>query len=716
MMIPFRFRRFVGLSAISGLAGFAMHAADRDWPAYLGDAGSRHYSALKQIRPGNVHRLQVAWIYHSGDVRPDNLSQIQCNPLVIDGVLYGTTPRLKLVALDAASGRERWRFDPSAGRTNVNTVGVNRGVVYWSEGADRRILFTADHFLHAVNAADGKPILTFGDGGRVDIKDGLGRDVSKLSVQSTTPGAVYRNLLFLPLRVGEGPAPAAPGHVRAYDVRTGRIVWTFHTIPYPGEFGYETWPPDAWTYVGAANCWAGMSVDPQRGLVFVPTGSAAFDFWGGNRIGQGLFADCLLALDANTGRRVWHYQFVHHDLWDRDLPAPPTLLTVRHGGRRVDAVAQVTKSGQVFLFNRETGEPLFPIHEWLVPPSDLQGESAWPTQPRPLKPEPFARQVFTYDLITDVSTESRRAVLDRFVRLRPHVPFLPPSREGTIVFPGFDGGAEWGGAAADPEGILYVNANEMPWVLNMVPTEAEDPNLPANGPHLFTRVCVACHGLERRGNPSQNVPSLVNIGKKLKREDILGLLDTGRGMMPSFAFLSARQKAALADTLLGTISAGGQRGAPEEPGGEDVLGRIPYTITGYNRWLDTNGYPAVKPPWGTLNAIDLNTGEYRWRVPLGELPELTARGVPITGTENYGGPVVTAGGLVFIAATKDEKIRAFDRRTGRVLWQAALPAGGYATPTTYLAGGRQYVVIACGGGKMGTRSGDSYVAFALPAD
>ena len=715
-MSTFGRRAGVGLAALLGLVGFAARAADRDWPVYLGDPGSTHYSTLKQIHARNVHRLQVAWTYRSGDARRNNLSQIQCNPLIIDTVLYGTTPGLKLVALDATNGRERWRFDPFAGRTDLSTLGVNRGVVYWHDGNDRRLLFTADHYLYAINAADGKPVPGFGSNGRVDLKEGLGRDVNKLAVLSNTPGALYQNLLFMPLRLGEGPAPAAPGHIRAYDVRTGNIVWTFHTIPWPGEPGHETWPPDAWTHVGGANCWAGMSVDPARGLLFVPTGSAAFDMWGGDRIGQNLFANCLLALDAKTGRHIWHYQFVRHDLWDRDLPAPPTLITVRRSGRSVDAVAQVTKSGHVFVFNRETGEPLFPIREHLVPASQLQGESAWPTQPWPDKPEPFARQVFTYDLITQISPESRRAALDRFVRLRPHVPFLPPSVEGTIIFPGFDGGAEWGGAAADPDGILYVNANEMPWVLTMVPTEAEIPGLPASGQQLFTRICVACHGIDRRGNAAQNIPSLVGVEKKLKREDILSLLETGRGVMPSVAFLSARQKAALADLLLGTVSEEARRGGEEEASGEDVLGRIPYTHTGYNRWLDTNGYPVVKPPWGTLNAIDLNTGEYRWRVPLGEFPELSARGVPVTGTENYGGPVVTAGGLVFIAASKDEMIRAFDRRTGRVRWQAKLPAGGYATPATYLAEGRQYVVIACGGGKMGTPSGDSYVAFALPGD
>jgi len=571
-----------------------------------------------------------------------------------------------------------------------------------------------DHFLYAIDAANGRPVAGFGREGRLDIKDGLGRDVSKLFVSSTTPGAVFQNLLFLPLRVGEGPAPAAPGHLRAYDLRTGQIVWTFHTIPYPGEPGYETWPPDAWTYVGGVNCWAGMAVDERRGLVFVPTGSAAFDFWGGNRIGQDLYANCLLALDARTGRRVWHYQFVHHDLWDRDLPAPPDLVTVVHDGHRVDAVAQTTKSGHVFVFNRETGEPLFPIEERPVPSSDLEGEAAWPTQPVPLKPLPFARQLFTYDEITDLSPASRRAALERFSKLRAHLPFAPPCTQGTIIFPGFDGGGEWGGAAVDPDGVLYVNANEMPWVLTMVPTQSDPHTPPASGQQLFAQICAACHGPDRRGNAAQNVPSLLGVAQKLKREDILRLLGTGKGVMPSFGFLSERQKELLADTVLGVQSADEDSSRAGAPAGDDVLGGVPYSFTGYNRWLDTNGYPVVKPPWGTLNAIDLNTGDFRWRVPLGEVPALTAQGIPPTGLENYGGPIVTAGGLVFIAAAKDEMLRAFDRRNGKLLWQASLPAGGYATPATYLANGRQYVVIACGGGKMGTKSGDAYMAFALP--
>lgn len=711
LVVPLAFSAAVSACAASWGAG-------RDWPIYHADAAGTQHSPLTQIHRENVSRLEVAWTYRAGDARTNNLSQIQCNPLVIDGVLYATSPRLKLFALEAATGRELWRFDPFANADHADASGVNRGLVFWQDGPDRRILFTASHYLHAVDARTGRPIESFGQQGRVDIKEGLGRDVSRLSVVSTTPGAVFEDLLFLPMRVGEGPGPAAPGHIRAYDIRTGRQVWRFHTIPHPGEDGYDTWPPDAWEHIGGANCWAGMSVDLGRGIVFVPTGSAAFDFWGGNRIGQNLFANCLLALDARTGRRLWHFQFVRHDLWDRDLPAPPDLLTIHRDGQRIDAVAQVTKSGHVFLFHRETGAPLFPIEERPVPPSDLQGESAWPTQPFPVLPAPFARQLFTHADITDISPEAHREVLDRFVKLRPHTPFMPPSREGTIIFPGFDGGAEWGGAAVDPTGVLYVNANEMPWILTMVELKREAHGLPASGQALFAQVCAPCHGLNREGNTAQNIPSLVGVEQRLKTEDVLTLIEHGKGVMPSFAFLSDAQKRALADLVLAREAQPDPRNQPDRASTElsgDALGGVPYTMTGYNRWLDTNGYPAVKPPWGTLNAIDLNTGEYKWRVPLGELPALTARGIPPTGTENYGGPIVTDGGLVFIAATKDEQIRAFDRETGALLWQASLPAGGYATPATYEAEGRQFVVIACGGGKMGTPSGDAYVAFALPA-
>lgn len=752
---PLSFPFTLALSVFAAISAvwISLQAIGNDWPAYLGDRASSQYSALDTITSENVGSLQMAWTYRSGDARTDNRSQIQCNPLVIDGVLYGITPGLRLFALNAATGTQLWTFDPWPNGEG-SSQGVSRGLVFWKATAinpqpsnasatvapeaqnqpANRILWAAGSHLYAIDPATGKPMDSFGDQGRIDLRKDLGRESSGLFLQTSTPGVLFENLLILGMRLGEGPAPAAPGPIRAYDVLTGQLAWRFNTIPMPGEFGHETWPPDAHTHIGGANVWTGFALDEQRGLVFCPTGAAAFDFWGGNRIGENLFANCLIALDARTGRRVWHYQFVRHDLWDRDLPAPPNLLTVQREGRHIDAVAQVTKSGHIFVFNRETGEPLFPIQEVPVPPSDLQGEVAWPTQPLPLKPEPFSRQVFSYSEISDVSPASHRAILDQFSRLRPHTPFVPPSTEGTIVFPGFDGGAEWGGAAVDPSGVLYVNANEMPWILTMVPTKADPDGSSSSGRALYTQICAACHGMDRLGNPAQNVPALVQLADRLQKADVLTLLQTGRGVMPSFAFLNEAQMEAIIEDMWSpqpTADPGvevqiearvevadqpkeSSTSAAAKKHGAGALGTIPYSHTGYNRWLDPDGYPAVKPPWGTLNAIDLNTGEYRWRVTLGEFSELTARGIPPTGTENYGGPVVTAGNVLFIAASKDEHIRAFDTRDGRELWKARLPAGGYATPAVYSVGGRQFVVIACGGGKMGTPSGDAYVAFALP--
>lgn len=694
------------------ISSLSVFPANRDWPTYLGDKASSHYSELKQINRRNVSNLEVAWIYRSGDARPDNRSQIQCNPLVISGVMYATTPQLKLVAVNATTGKELWRFDPFVGQADKAALGVNRGVVHWSAGKEGRILFTAGYYLHAVNTKDGKLIEEFGDKGKVDIREGLGRDPKTLFVLANTPGVIFQDLLVLGTRVSEGPGPAAPGHIRAYNVKSGKLEWVFRTIPQPGEFGYETWPPDAWKFSGGANTWTGMAVDEKRGLVFCPTGSAAFDFWGGDRIGANLFANCLLALDARTGKRIWHYQFVHHDIWDRDLPAPPNLVTVRHKGKRVDAVAQVTKSGHVFVFNRENGEPLFPIEEKPVPPSTLQGESAWPTQPIPTKPAPFSRQLFSEDLVTDISPKARESVLEKFHKAKKHEVFLPPSTEGSIIFPGFDGGAEWGGAGVDPKrGILYVNGNEMPWILTMVETKPKGGETLASGKQIYNSICAACHGVNREGDPARAFPTLINVQQKLKKPDILQLLATGKGTMPGFAFLNEKQRDAVTDFLLGHEVLA----ESSDTGQLDLKSLIdtPYTHTGYNRFLDHEGNPAVKPPWGTLNAIDLNTGEYLWSRTLGELPQLSARGIPPTGTENYGGPIITAGGLIIIAATKDEMIRAFDQKNGELLWQANLPAGGYATPATYDVDGTQYVVIACGGGKMGTKSGDAYMAFKL---
>ena len=686
---------------------------DQDWRVTGGEPGQSRYSPLAQIDRSNVKSLCVAWEYHAGDTSPQNRSEIQATPIVVHGVLYATSPSLVAFALRADDGAVIWRFDPfAAGQPRESHV--NRGVVYWEQGDERRVLYVVGRRLYALDAVSGRPVQSFGNGGWVDLGQGLGRDVSRTQLVGTSPGVIYQDLIIQGTRVSEGEG-AAPGHVRAYDVRTGQIRWTFHTVPQSGELGADTWADSSAARTGGANSWAGMSVDVQRGIVFVPTGSASPDFYGGERLGQNLFANTLLALDARTGRRVWHFQTVHHDIWDRDLPAVPNLVSVMRDGRRVDAVAQITKSGFVFLFDRATGAPLFPIEERPVPPSDLEGERAWPTQPIPLKPAPFARQQMTEADVTDLTPSAHATALARFGTLRHGGLFTPPSREGTIVLPGFDGGGEWGGAAVDRESsVLYVNASDIPWIAAMRMRETRAANAPPqSGESVYAANCASCHRADRRGDGGRT-PSLVGVSERRSIGEIHQIIQRGRGFMPAFPNLTEQQRDAVVAYITG-------RAAPAptaEPASSRVDPNAPtpsrFQFLGYERWRDSSGYPAIKPPWGTLSAIDLNTGEYRWRITLGEHPELAARGMPPTGTEQYGGPIVTAGGLVFIAATQDAKFRAFDKGTGALLWEYQLPAAGYATPMTYRVGGKQYVVIAAGGGKLGTRSGDSYLAFALP--
>lgn len=676
-----------------------------DWAVTGGDPGNTRYSALAQIDRENVGRLQVAWTYHTGDAPAGGHSEIQATPVVVDGVLYATTPALAVIALRADSGTLLWRFDPFANR--VRASHVNRGVVYWAAGSERRIFFTAGRRLYSLDARTGHPVAAFGDSGSVDLAGGLGRDIGDAYLVATSPGVVYEDLLIQGSRVGEEEG-SAPGDVRAYDVHTGKIRWTFHTIPRPGELGYDSWPPDAWKTAGGANSWPGMTVDVKRGVVYVPTGSATPDFYGGDRIGANLFANTLLALDAKTGRRIWHYQTVHHDLWDRDLPAAPNLVSLTRDGRRVDAVAQITKSGFVFVFDRESGKPLFPIVERPTPPSDLDGERAWPTQPIPLTPAPFARQVMSDSDLAALSPSALASARARLHRLRAGPLFTPPSREGSVVLPGFDGGGEWGGAAVDTTtGVLYVNASDVPWIAAMreVAPSAATHGSHRAGPAVYSAACASCHGADRRGR--DRAPSLVAIGTRLSARQVYDVLNNGRGFMPSFARLSAAEKQAVTEYILG------RHVGDAPPAAQRVTAKAPYEFVGYERWRDSGGFPAIKPPWGTLSAIDLNTAAYRWRIPLGQHPSLRASGA-VSGTEQYGGPIVTAGGLVFIAATQDAKFRAFDKTTGKLLWETTLPAAGYATPSTYAVGGKQYVVIAAGGGKLGTKSGDAYVAFALP--
>ncbi|MCC6231710.1 MAG: PQQ-binding-like beta-propeller repeat protein [Verrucomicrobiales bacterium] len=683
-----------------------------DWVAYHGDAAGSHFSPLRQIHRRNVSRLKPVWVFRCEDARDRPATTIECNPLILEGVAYLTTPGLKVMALDAGTGQPRWTFDPWSGRGGA---GVNRGLATWVGDGQRRLFYAAGSRLYALSATDGQPVAGFGRGGWIDLRDGLDQDAFYLSVNAPTPGVVWQDLLIMGSSVPDSLPPTAPGHVRAFDVRTGARRWIFHTIPHPGEPGYETWSAEAWRHNGGANAWGGVTLDAARGLVFLGTGSANYDHYGGDRPGLNLYANCALALDARTGGLRWHRQIVHHDLWDYDLPCPPVPLTVRRGGRRVPAVAQITKTGHVFVFHRETGEPLFPVEERAVPASDIPGEQAWPTQPFPVRPPPFARQGFSEADVTDLNPAARAAVLERLRGMRSEGLYTPPSRRPTVVMPQFNGGGEWGGPAVDPErGWLYVNASNEPEWIQMVPARlAEGVTRHELGGHLFRVVCASCHGAGRADLPAlPALQSLRDLPQRMTREAVLDLLGTGRGQMPSFATLSRLERESLVAFLFGDTGGEALRSDQVEMGWAN---RIPWVANGHPELRDPEGYPASRRPWGTLSAYDLNRGDLAWQVPLGTYPELERRGLPPTGTFNIGGPLVTAGGLVFLGATMDERFRAFEARTGRVLWEYQLDAGAYATPATFVVNGRQHVLVAAGGGgKPGTRAGNGWWCFALP--
>jgi quinoprotein glucose dehydrogenase len=680
------------IASIAGALSIAFAAAtgsDTDWPAN-GGAGNARYSTLAQITSANVGELQTAWTYDSHDAFKG--SEMQSNPIVVDGVLYATTPTMKVVALDAATGRERWTFDPSGGSA-ARTRFRHRGVTVHG----RRVFVTYRNYLYALDTQTGRPITSFGNDGRIDLREGLGMPAERASVSASSPAAIFEDLLIIGGSVPE-TLPGTPGHIRAFDVNNGKLRWIFHTIPQPGEFGYDTWPREAYKVIGGANAWAGVTVDPKSAMVFAATGSASFDFYGVNRHGDNLFANCVLALDARTGRRVWHFQGVRHDVWDWDFPAAPTLVTVRRNGRSVDAVAQITKQGYVYVLDRRTGTSLFPIGRRRVPPSPIEGEQLAETQPYPLKPPPFARQGLTEAMLTRRTPEAHAAVLERFRQFGTGM-FAPPTERGIIVFPGFDGGAEWGGAAFDPDAaLLYVNSNEMPWIVRLIPN---------NDTSLYKVNCASCHREDRKGSPA--APSLIGIGDRHSRDEIATTIREGTGRMPAFPDMGARNISDLVEFLITGRDQGTDPKVTSDPSW------LKYRIDGETLFRDPDGYPPITPPWGTLNAIDLNAGTVKWQIPLGEYPELAAQGLKNTGSDNYGGPIVTAGGVLFIAATNfDRKFRAFDKTNGRLLWETTLPAAGNATPATYTVNGRQYVVIVCGGGKNGAPSGSAIVAFALP--
>ena len=663
--------------------------ANVDWPVYQGSDEKTHYTTLSQISPANVSTLKVAWTYDTKDAFEG--SEMQSNPVIIDGVLYAMSPKQRAFALDASTGKELWSFDPTGGKFTGPRIRY-RGVVVH----DGRFYFNYRYRLFALDAKTGTKAAGWGnDSGWVDLRAGLDRPVQGLSVSASTPGAVYKDMLIVGTSVPEA-LPSAPGDIRAYDVKSGAIRWTFHTIPRPGEFGYETWPPNAWKVAGGANAWSGVTIDQERGLVFFATGSASFDFYGANRLGDNLFANSIVALDANTGRRLWHHQALKHDLWDRDLPAAPTLVTVMRDGKPVDAVAQITKTGHIWLLDRATGAELFPSAWRRMPPAILDGEVTADSQRFPTLPRPFARQQLTEDLLTDRTPEARAAALRIFRENPTPDPWTPPNTKGIIIFPGVDGGGEYGGPAFDPKtGLLYVNSNEMGWILKIVPRDDRS---------LFGAYCAECHGA--KSTPVG--PSLAGVATRLTREQIVTTIRTGTGRMPAFA--TALGDSGVAELAEYLVSGKAPTRTPQH-----VPTFLKYRNTVFDIFLDHEGYPAIKPPWGTLNAIDLNTGETKWSIPFGEYPKLVAQGLTNTGTDNYGGAIVTENGLLIIAATTyDNKIRAFDKTNGTLLWEGQLPAAGMTTPSTYMVNGKQYIVIACGGGKNEAPSGGTYVAFALP--
>lgn len=690
------------------------------WSQYKGSPESIHYSSLTQIDTSNVKDLQVAWIYHSGDADTLHNSQIQCNPIIVDSILYGTSPQMKLFALNAVTGKEKWVFNPFDSIANADKgfffiLNNCRGLAYWTDNEnDRRLFYTAGSYLYCINADNGQPIRSFATNGKLDLHNDLDRDVKDLFVTATSPPVIYKNILITGTRVDEGPM-AAPGHIRAYDVITGKKLWIFHAIPYPGEEGYNTWEdPTAYQFIGGANSWSGFSLDEKRGIVYTSTGSASYDFYGGKRKGNNLFANCVLALDATTGKKVWHYQTVHHDVWDRDLSSPPALVTINKNGKAIDAAVVTTKTGFIYLFDRETGKPIYDIIEKPAPPvSELKGEKLSPTQPFPTAPAPFMRQSFSEkDINPYLSSSSYDDVKQRLASYKHSNFYDPIALTGTVIFPGLDGGAEWGGPSFDPEtGTLYVNANEMAWVLTAVDISKDassQENFEQAGKRLYQNNCMSCHGKQMEG--SGNFPSLIGIEKKYTTTAFHQLVQTGRRMMPAFKQLNENEQEAIATYVMNIKSQKAKKYIDEN---KENPFKLPYTITGYNKFLSKEGYPAIAPPWGTLNAIDLSTGNYLWKQPLGEDTSFKNAKQP-TGTENYGASVVTAGGLLFIAATKDGKFRAFNKRNGQLLWEFNLPAAAFATPSVYEVNGQQYVVIACGGGKLKTKSGDSYMAFKLP--
>lgn len=704
------------------------NSQDRTWGAYKADAASSSYSPLTQVNAKNVQHLQLAWEFNPDDAAEGSRhSASQSNPIIIDGIMYTASARHRIYALDAATGKMIWSFDPFDGGPGGGSF---RGVTWWQDGDDKRILFTGGDNLFALNAQTGKPITTFGKNGKVSMNVGIRDDPNVISIKPTSPGIVYKDLLIIGNEVSELYG-AQPGYVRAYNTRTGALTWTFHTIPKPGETGYETWPPDAWKYAGGANDWGGMSVDEKRGMVFLATGSPTYDFYGADRPGKNLFGNCVIALDAATGKLNWYFQTIHHDLWDYDLPAPPNLVTIERNGKKIDAVAQVSKIGFLYVLDRITGAPLFPVEERPVPASDVPGEQAWPTQPFPLKPKPYARQLMTVADLADFSPASHDSLIQMFNGLRYEGLFTPPSIKGTLNYPGTIGGSEWGGAAYDPAtSLIYINSSESPEIDRLIKIEPENTAsiIPgyADGKMLYQNYCLSCHKQDRNGEAPM-YPSLVDVKKRMTETAVLEKIKQGGGKMPPFASILKGHEKSIIDYLfdkekthlsrkenqLFEISRNKMSNieVKDQKGKTDTAEKY-LNITAYAQLSERDGHPAIKPPWGTLNAINLNTGEYAWTIRVGNYPELQKKGEPITGAPGSPGPIVTAGGIVFIGGSRDRKFQAFDKATGKLLWETTLKGFVSGSPSTYLVNGKQYIALPVSGSKESPAG--SVLAFALP--
>jgi quinoprotein glucose dehydrogenase len=699
---------------------------DRTWSVYKADAEGTGYSILDEINKNTIQSLEIAWTHKFSDAPPGSRGgNSESNPIVVDGVMYTLSARHRVYALDAATGKQIWAFDPFNGEAGG---GIGRGVTYWEEGSDKRILLTAGDKLYALNAQTGLAIPSFGNNGWVSMNIGMRGDPDKISVIPTSPGIVFKNLLIIGNEVSELYG-AEPGHVRAYDIKSGKLEWTFHTVPQPGEFGYDTWPKDAWKYVGGTNNWGGMSLDTKRGMVFFATGSPTYDYYGKDRIGKNLFGNSVVALDAATGKYRWHFQTVHHDLWDYDLPAPPNLITVLHKGKKIDAVAQTSKLGYIYTFNRDTGEPLFPILEKPVPASDIPGEQAWPTQPIPTKPAPYSRQFVTKDDIINYSKGSYDTLMMRFNAFRYEGPFTPPSLQGTFMLPGSRGGSSWGGGTVDPsKGIIYVKSNDSPEIATMkkvVENESSNLSVFNQGKALYSTYCVSCHMPDKNGDESGN-PSLLAIETRLSREDALNKIKRGGGKMPSFASVIAGKEEAIISYLYDKESSAARPSREQSflkeiqenelanksgiitPKEDKYL-----NLTAYGQFLDNQRRPGIKPPWGQLHAINLNTGEFEWSVTLGNQPEGQLPGAAETGASGSAGPLLTKGGLLFIGSTRDRKFRAFDQKTGEKIWETTLPGIANANPSTYWSKGKQYIAISVGGDA--DNPAGYIITFALPS-